>query len=665
MGKLFRLSLLVLLAYAGTVRASTPKPPSLNDATIAYDVRLHEFRCWREKVLDSAAIKNPCDTAQGWHPMSANLYFVRNQSVSILLINALAADLFALEVKSDDLAEPTVPIEGSFASLPKLLPIPAPPTIVARSGVTLSATVPNVKPSEQIYRRAVTSEEKDFNSWLLTKLIAPLSAKEVSDLQAQNVPGALDQLHNITPSLNASATTLHDSISNIAKPTNTATLVESSRELAARLDDEAALRDRLVAAGVITAGKTVYDASISLRSTPLQLALGIDNNDFSAFVNEFELAFPSGFRYARIAAISLSTKMKFTLDPKYNESGDPVTEMAEFLKKLNSTGTVLTPANLVKLRANLDALADSWADLTASGQRLAEINNIQSIVSDDQKSATGVYQLQKNLNGLVEATIIKAAELNDAERTVALDDDLSVLPIGQWYSSKTITVSLKQGQRVALFDLGGVTDSTRVSVTGGDVPSAKATQPSPADLAVVRSVIFPIYNTYHFRLGFGFVYSTADDKRYQIDNVTTGSGDSATTQTYIDQTRDRDYNLLWTANVIVFPAARHAFPWRPRYLGEKKPAWYTDLAAMGGFSLTSPSQDFVVGGAWFPKPSPVGLQFGWHIGLRDYPPKGFDISQPITDRVTTLQQTEINGFAFGLVFTTDFFTKVFSPLFKQ
>lgn len=85
---------------------------------------------------------------------------------------------------------------------------------------------------------------------------------------------------------------------------------------------------------------------------------------------------------------------------------------------------------------------------------------------------------------------------------------------------------------------------------------------------------------------------------------------------------------------------------------------------MFGFSITSPNKDFLLGGTWFPRPSPVGVQLAWHIALRDYPPKGFDITKPITDRTTTLQQTRINGVAVGLVFTTDFFSKIFTPILK-
>lgn len=155
-----------------------------------------------------------------------------------------------------------------------------------------------------------------------------------------------------------------------------------------------------------------------------------------------------------------------------------------------------------------------WQDVTTSRERRQQLETANQNLQAQRNSPTGVYQLQQQLNQLAGTTIAKAAELNSAARTVPLDADLQILPVGQWFSSKTVTVSLKQGQRVALFDTSAVSDSTRTSVTGSDNPAAKATQPSPADLAVVRTLQFPVYNLYHFQLGLGFIYSTAEDKRF-------------------------------------------------------------------------------------------------------------------------------------------------------
>jgi hypothetical protein len=319
---------------------------------------------------------------------------------------------------------------------------------------------------------------------------------------------------------------------------------------------------------------------------------------------------------------------------------------------------------LARLKTNLTTLADSAAVFQQAKNRRVALEALIQKLTAQKASDTSVFKLQTTWNDVANVTITKAAILNAAAKTLPLQPGYDLLPAGQWFTNKTITLTVKQGQRLALFDLGGLSDATRAGVTGGDTPAAKSTQVAATDLAAARVIQFPIYTLYHFKLGFGFLYSTAHDNKYQVDKVTTGSGSSATTQEYIDQTRNRSYNLLATANLIVFPWARHAFPWRPRFDGEMHPPFYHDLGAMIGFSVTSPSRDFVLGGAWFPPSSPVGVQLGWHIALRDYPPNGVDITQPITDRVITLKLKRLNGFGVGIVFTTDFFGKVFAPIFK-
>ena len=147
-------------------------------------------------------------------------------------------------------------------------------------------------------------------------------------------------------------------------------------------------------------------------------------------------------------------------------------------------------------------------------------------------------------------------------------------------------------------------------------------------------------------------------------SVTTGSGATASTQKFVEQTRARDYNLLATADVMVFPVARHRFPFRPRYPDEKRPHLYQDFGALLGFSVTSPNRDFLIGGVFFPRQSAIGIKFGWHLTLRDYPPDNLSASQPITDSVNVPSQELKGGLFVGLSFTTDFFGRVFAPIFK-
>src|SRR5204862_5228018 len=105
-------------------------------ASLVYDAKLREFRCWSEGVLTDKFREHLCDSAFGWHPVNANLYFVRAQSLSLVITNAVAEDIFSLDLKADDLTEPTTPISGTLTELPKLLPIPAAPTVVAGVGAS-------------------------------------------------------------------------------------------------------------------------------------------------------------------------------------------------------------------------------------------------------------------------------------------------------------------------------------------------------------------------------------------------------------------------------------------------------------------------------------------------------------------------------------------------
>src|ERR1700680_617324 len=98
-----RLTLLLLpiCALTAQIVPRTPtNPASLNNstATMVYDSRLREFRCWSEGTLRPDARQHLCETDAGWHPVNANLYFVRGQSVNVLVMNGIAEDIFSLDV---------------------------------------------------------------------------------------------------------------------------------------------------------------------------------------------------------------------------------------------------------------------------------------------------------------------------------------------------------------------------------------------------------------------------------------------------------------------------------------------------------------------------------------------------------------------------------------
>lgn len=265
---------------------------------------------------------------------------------------------------------------------------------------------------------------------------------------------------------------------------------------------------------------------------------------------------------------------------------------------------------------------------------------------------------------MVDDLISKASMFNSAGKEIALGPPYDLYPIGQWFASKTVTVTVKQGQRLPLFDVSGISDATRAAIVSGDTPGAKSTSLAAADFSAVRVLQFPIYDTYHLKLGVGAVYSVVDNTKYQIDKVTTGSGDNAVVQQFIDTTSSRTFTIIPTVNLIYFPSARHGFPWRPRYAGEPRHPFTSDLGIMLGFGATSPNRDLLLGVSWFPRTSPVGLQLALHVALRDQPQDSLDVNVPLTGRVIRLQQKTLTGVSFGVVLTTDFFGNVFAPIFK-
>jgi len=659
----------VLLTLAAVASAQSRAGSLRSEATVTYDVKLREFRCWREGRLTEAA-RTAAASCQGhgWHPLTTKVYFVRGQAVNVLLVNAMAADLFAIDLTAEDLAEPAAPVLGSLASIPKMVPINPGFTVVAGNAAKFSGGELVANPAD-IYRKLATADVKDLSNWVKSALVAPLISDDVRRLLAIPINGATEGIKgtkeedfkNGASAFGDEAQTLQNQVNEIAPPTTTRMLVDQTRALVALIEKQSALRLRLAASSVQVSAQTINDVVNSLNSPAIQEALGVDGGELAILVNHFIDAFPIERRYLRIQTIDVDkSKTQFVI----SNAKQPA-DALDFLRSVSAAAPQPLNADAVKrLKANLVALADIWSDVTAAKARADSLANVKAGATDSQKT---IANLQKTFDKLADSTIGKAADLNEFARNLALDGDLQVLRVGQWFSSKTVTVTVKQGQRVAMFDLSGVSGSSRTPVAGGDNASDKSAAPVPAALTDVRTFQFPVYNMYRFQLGVGFLWSSARDDQFQADTVTIGAGDSATTQKFIDQTVSRSQTLLTNVALIVYPTRRHAFPWRARYAKEQKPAWYEDFGAMVGFSVTSPSKDILFGGAWFPRSSPVGLQIGWHIALRDYPPAGFDTSRPIPEdtHFVTLQQKRLNGVAAGLVFTTDFFTNVFASIFKQ
>jgi len=436
-------------------------------------------------------------------------------------------------------------------------------------------------------------------------------------------------------------------------------------------------------------------------------------------------------------------------------------DSVKFLNRLNGreAPNSINGDSLIRLKANLSMLADHLDDIAVAENRVIAFNLIYKKLKDYKSAPDAVSDFQDLLNSLTTNTVEKALRIDHFARITALPDDFRVLTVGVWYGNEEIVLTVNQGGRLPLFDLGGVgttsaltflnaattpgasaasfalgqlsapasqspapqsspttiTTKTETSPTGttstttvvgstastpptsqagspASTPSASAQTPTPvasspvpqnasvspsgsnltqvtaSALTAPRSLTFRIHNLYYFQLAAGFVYAhTRDDQFQGVNQATTGGGGATggTAQQLIVQTRNRNYNLLATVEVLVYPWAQDFFPWKPRFIGDRRSPWYHDFAPLIGVSMTSPNRDFLGGVAWFPRQRAFGFKAGVHIALRNRPPDGTELNTPLTQPVVVLQQTVEKGPFIGLSFSTQLFSDVFGFIFGK
>lgn len=649
-----RLVALLGLILVFPAKAQRPSLSEPKNATIVFDAGIREFTCWSEGELTSAKRTAPCDSALGWHPVTAALHFTRGELLTVLVIRGVANDIFSVEVTADDLAPPTTPVSGSFADLTKLQPIPALATLIL--GTSVKAALVPVCPSRSptaLLRGAPTVAPKDFAANLENWFIAPLSVKEVLDLLAADYSTPLKAIEKDVSDYLPIAARIQSDVNHLTTPHDFDTWVSDSKRLSIEIDRAAALRTRIVASGFPAFAKTISDAAAAAQVKNVSCALGIYADSLQQLADAVRLVVGDE-PYVHIERISVA-------GAHFSSTSAPLNALLSRIERA-AAPTVPAATQLTSLKANLNTLVDSFAAIQSASDRRAALGKVTTSLAAGR---TNLDDAAEPLAVLTDSLTAKAAGIDSVGNTLSLPMPYNLLVVGQWFANKTISMTLKQGARLRQFDVGAVSDATRISL-GGDQPPAKPTTTAVGDLSATRTLRFPVYDTYHVELGLGFVYSTARDDRFQVDQVTTGTGNATVTQQFIDQTRARSYTLVPTANVIVYPFPRHDFPWRARYPGEPKPGFYEDLGVMAGFGLSNPARDILLGMSWRPVASPIGLQFAWHMAFRDYPPADHDIANPLPDttRVFILPQRRINGFAGGLYFTTDFFTKIFATIFK-
>lgn len=643
----------IALTLATPTVATADKPKT---ATIVYDVSLREFTCWSEESV-TIFPDSPCGTP-GWHRLTPAFHLKRGQAIQLLLVNARALDLYAAEIKADDLAEPTLAAIGGLSELPKLQPLAPGRLLIPGVGAVL-ASAPTGSLSE-LHRYLVASDAKSFTSWV-DGLLSRFDAKEVREFLTQG--GAVLEAVNSMPATKPwedAIKLLDDAVKKIADgpaSNSSGVLLKRLRALASSLDQLAWVRAQVAASLIPAASSTLSASAKSSNSVVVQTALAIPPQFFSDLANSAGPwgAITKGCWFASVTSLSRTPTDGLRSDAV--PGCGPVAP--EFLTALTAAaGGSISAAGLTQLQGNLNLLGERRTRLEAAE---ADREALEDIKGNITSGAERLRPLRSAADALTERVLTTASLLNAEAASLPLDHDLRILPIGTWYATKTITVTVKQGRRGAIFDAPQTTDAASVSLDATTQPT-KGGLTGVADLASTRSFQFPVYNMYRFQLGLGTAYSSSNDRRYQINTVTTGSGSSQVVEKFIEESVSRHYNVLWTANLIFYPTGRHAFPNHPRYDGESPGGRLRDLGLMLGFSVTEPARNVMVGAVWMPRGSVAGLQAAYHLAMRDVPNGDFEAA--LSGRLTTFRRKPFHGFSVGLVLSSDAFGKFLAPIFK-
>jgi hypothetical protein len=645
---------LVALVLPAAAWADPPKP-----ATLVYDVLLREFTCWTEEPVKPATM-TPC-VGKEWHPLTSAFHLKRGQLVQILLMNAKALDLFVVEVTADDLAEPGLPAVGGLAELPKLQTLTPMSTLIPGVGAVLAGGSPVTL--DDLHRNLVNADLKTFTAWL-DDISGRFDAKEVRELLAKGseVAEALTSIVTADPkgTWTTTANTLTEEANAIAAsrdPASTADVLGRMRTLTNIIDRVAWLRSQIVSSPIPSATDRLAAAAKGATAVAVADALAIPQvffSDLTVDTGPWVSGTNTTCWYPEVAALTAPAGQLI------RSTGNICTaNFSVFLGALTkAAGGTINAATLKQLKANLNLLGERRTRLLHAATVRAQLDTMSQNINT---ASAALVTLRTALANLTTAILTKASALNADADSVPLDPDRRLLPVGTWFSTKMVKVTIKQGRRAAVFDAPNTTAASTVSTDDTTQP-AKGPLAAVADMGVVRTFQFPVYNMYRFQLGLGTAYSSANDTKYQVNTITTGSGSTQVVEKYIEETLSRRYNVLWTANLVFYPKARHAFPERPRFKKDPIGSKADDLGFMVGFSVLEPTKNILLGGVWMPRGGSAGLQIAYHLALRDVP-QG-DLSEPLSARLTTFKRKPYHGFSIGIVLSSDAFGKFLAPIFK-
>jgi hypothetical protein len=472
--------------------------------TIIYDVDLREFVCWYEgeRIPPTKDPSTRCDPARpqnhatNAHKYAPGLYFFRGQTVRVQLQNARLIDVFTADLQVGDLAIPSIAIFGGLTELPSLKPLGAAEKVVSAAGVTLATAAPARSPGDDLDQGLDQWTKDELNAYLKEnlhdiaggeKLLAALSWRPESTIgslqsllekdkplivQALSVRTDLDQVQPLLDNLRkiycapAAPITNTDDVQNY---------LSAVRLLTRAIERQQSLKDQIGITELATLSKTLTDQFTAAGDDEeIRHALEYSVDSLKDFRTRFENAFPPAQRRARIRAIKLDQK-KYTLDAV----------AAEFLDHLNNQGDK-DDASLKRLQDNLNVLSDQWQKVSAEIDRLDTLRgNVDKVTQyfsaksepEDKRDVWKFWELQQVLEGIGLRAISAAEAGNCVAASMTLPEAISAPVVNQWYGSKEITLTLKRGTRVPLFDLAGVTEASRANVK--EQPAAPAASSGP------------------------------------------------------------------------------------------------------------------------------------------------------------------------------------------
>ena len=727
--------MVVLLASVVAVRTLRAGDDPPNDITIIYDVDLREFTNWCSGIVTSGACA---------HEFHDKVHFYRGQTIHLVVRGAHLADLIAVELRVNELVEPTVPVFGALTELPTVKLIEPAESLVTTGRVRLAAGKKVIRPADDLYyfldRWESSDTKHELQDYVKQVILDPTSTPEFVQLlgnddvrliallnaklkntggdgflvvSAKRIKNDLDALsHGFDPTYDrycpttkgaAAAAPPGAGTSSASAPapvaaasTPTVTSEEEARAILdglARLiriiERQRALLAEIQASGMREIAATVVSDVKLLDNPRLSAALDLDSCGLSHFWNDFTAAFPPQTRLGWVDRLQVDpSTRRYAVDRTPPAPG----ELTHFLDNLNAQQARegATAASVAKLKKNLTVLFENSTAIAVAVARLEHARPVVAALcryrdpkstgcpAEDcknpdnpigpsaEKAATdsmSVYEFQELLDKITRKTIELGAEGNCVVQQAPLPASMAERTLGRWFGSAEVSVTVKQGTRVRLFDLNAIRPGDRlVDADTKDVGAPRAVQTSLQDLAAVRTGIFEIHNLYRFQLSAGFMASTMKDQQYQVAERTLADG--KTTEKFFVQTRDRDYHFLPTIELMINFVPRDGFPWKPRYAGEPRPSWTRDLSALIGFSLSEPTKNFLFGLGWLPGRVGIGLKAGVHLGFGDALPPGVVAGQTLTAETTFLQQKLRHGYFAGATLEMQLFKDIFGMIFK-